>query len=119
MPEMIVLVINEPEKVDEVFQVWLKLKIPGVTVLNSAGLRYQLDKYESRDDLPFIVSLQNILKSRKDPHQLLFSVVPDDFDVDTLVIETEKILGPLDEPDNGILFALPVRRAWGLRVREA
>ncbi|MBN1991238.1 MAG: hypothetical protein JW953_00930 [Anaerolineae bacterium] len=118
MAKLIVFVIDETQHVEVVFETWLRLGVPGVTVINSAGLRHQIKKYGSRDDLPFVVSLQSILQSRKDPHQLIFSVVRDDFDVDTLVVETEKVTGPLNNPDVGILFVVPVQGVWGLRTDE-
>jgi hypothetical protein len=44
--------------------------------------------------------------------------VPDGFDVEALVAATEKITGSLSEPNTGILFTIPVTRAWGLKRRQ-
>ena len=46
-------------------------------------------------------------------------LVPDGFDVETLVAATEKITRTLDEPHTGILFTVPVTRAWGLHRRQS
>ena len=47
--------------------------------------------------------------------RIIFSVVPDGFDVDALIEHTEAITGELDVPDNGFLFVMPVTRVRGLR----
>lgn len=46
---------------------------------------------------------------------MLLSVVCDDFDVDHLLDETERMLGEFDQPHSGVAFVLPVLQARGLR----
>jgi hypothetical protein len=45
---------------------------------------------------------------------VIFRVVPDEFDVDPLIEETERMLDPLARADSGILFMLPVTRTVGV-----
>lgn len=117
MPELVVLVVEEVEKLDQVVEAWLRLDIPGATVLDTAGLGDRLGAAGIRDDLPLMPSLSSLLRTREEANRTLFSVVPDGFDLDALVAATEAILGPLDKPDTGILFTVPVNRVHGLRRR--
>jgi hypothetical protein len=115
MAELIVLVLNDANKSDDVLASWLTLGVPGVTILESTGLRQQLGKRPFRDDLPLFPALEDLLQGAEEPQRTLFAVVEDGFDVDGLVAATEQITGVLDAPNTGILFTLPVRRAWGLK----
>ncbi|MBI1880162.1 MAG: hypothetical protein HYR94_18405 [Chloroflexi bacterium] len=122
MPELVALVLNDADKTDEVLAAWLAVGVPGTTILDSTGLGHRMGKPGIRDDLPLFPSLEDILRSREEQHRTLFAVVPDGFDMEALVTATEKITGPLEEPDTGILFVVPVTRAWGLhrgRSQEA
>jgi nitrogen regulatory protein P-II 1 len=112
--ELIVLVLNDPGKVDDVLAAWLEVGVSGVTILDSWGLSHHVGRRGLRDDLPLFPSLEDLLRGREEAHRTLFAVVPDGFDVHALVAVTERITGPIDGPDSGILFTLPVTRAWGL-----
>ena len=118
MPELVVLVLNDPDQTEDVLSAWLAMGVAGVTILNSKGLSQYIGQRGLRDDLPLFPSLEDLLQSSEKPHRTLFVVVPDGFDVAALVAATEEITGDLDEPNTGILFTVPVTRAWGLNRRQ-
>lgn len=118
MAELVVLVLDDPDKTDEVLYAWLAVGVSGVTILDSTGLGHQLAQRGMRDDLPLMPSLGSLLRSREEPHRTLFAVVPDNLDLEELVRATEKVTGPLHHPDTGILFVVPVSRAWGLHRKQ-
>jgi hypothetical protein len=62
-------------------------------------------------------SLSSLLRTREEAHRTLFAVLPEGFDVEALVAATQKVTGELDQPNTGILFTVPVLRAWGLHRR--
>jgi hypothetical protein len=117
MPELIMLVLDDPDKTGDVLTAWLAVGVSGITLLDSTGLAHHLDKLGPRADVPLFPSLRNFLQPRETPHRTLLTTVPDGFDVEALVAATEAITGTLDEPETGILLVLPVRQAWGLRRR--
>ena len=118
MPELIVLVLDDASRVDEVINAWLKAGVSGLTLLDSAGLGHEFAKHGARGDLPLMPTLESLLSLREEHSRTLFSVVPDGFDVDALLAATEALTGALDQPDTGILFTLPVTRAKGLHRRR-
>lgn len=118
MPELVVLVLDDTKKLDDLLTAWLAAGVPGVTLLDSAGLGRELGAQALRDDLPLLPSLASLLRAREETSRTLFSVVPDGFDLDALVRATEAVTGPLDTPNTGILFTLPVTRAHGLHRRR-
>jgi hypothetical protein len=113
-----VLVLNDPDKTEDILAAWLEVGISGVTILDSKGLSHQVSRRGLRDDLPLFPSLEDLLRSREEPHRTLCAVVADGFDVAALVVATEKITGNFDEPNTGILFTVPVTRAWGLHRKR-
>jgi hypothetical protein len=118
MPELIVLVLDDASKVGDVLNAWLEAGISGVTLLDSAGLGHEFAQHGARSDIPFLPSLESLLRVREERSRTLFSIVPDGFDVDALMAATEVITGSLDKPDTGILFTIPVSRAKGLHRRR-
>jgi hypothetical protein len=118
MPMLVVLVLDDPNKVDDVTNAWLTLGVAGVTILDSAGLGHLIARGGPRDDVPLFPSLNSLLRGREETHRTMFAVVPDGFDVEALAAATEKVTRPLNEPDTGILFIVPVTKAWGLHRRR-
>jgi hypothetical protein len=118
MPELIVLVLDDANKVTEVVNAWLEAGVPGVTLLDSAGLGHEFAQHGVRSDVSFMPSLESLLRVREEHSRTLFSVVLDGFNVDALIAATEAITGELHSPDTGILFTLPVTRARGLHRRR-
>ena len=118
MANLVVLVLDDPNKAEDVLTAWVAEGVSGVTILDSTGLSHKLGRRSLRDDLPLFPSLEDLLRSREEHHRTLFTIVPDGFDVDALAAATEKITGSLTEPNTGILFTVPVIRAWGLTRRQ-
>lgn len=115
MAQLIVVVIHNPNNVDAVVRKWVDLGVTGMTIIDSSGWTSEVGSRELRDDLPLLPSLRTILRSTEERSRTLFSVLPEEFPVDDLVQATEAIIGPLDEPETGILFVLPVSRVFGLQ----
>jgi nitrogen regulatory protein P-II 1 len=117
MPKMIILVLDEVEKLPAVLDKWQRQGASGVTVLESSGLARLLAHY-GRDDIPLFPGLHNLLEEREVSHRTLFTVLGDQVDLDAFFDATESVTGPLDAPGSGIMVALPVLYARGLVRRS-
>ncbi|MBN1429273.1 MAG: hypothetical protein JXB07_12940 [Anaerolineae bacterium] len=115
MSDLVVFVLDDPQKCDLVLQAWIDQGVKGTTILQSTGLARQAKSQRMRDDLPLFPGLDSLLRSHEESHRTLLAVLPDGFDIDALVAATESIIGALDEPNTGILFVVPVKQVWGLR----
>jgi len=113
MPTMIVLVLDNVDKLEEVLTAWWDAGSPGITVLESSGAARYLARVGPRDDLPIFPSLSTLLAHREIHNRTLFTVLPDGVDLNRLFDATEAVLGPLATPNSGIMFALPVIQARG------
>jgi hypothetical protein len=113
---MVVVVLPDLEKCQDVLDAWEKRGVTGVTVLESLGLYKIREMRALSDDLPLIPSLRHLMESDEYHHRTAFVVLDDDFDLAGLIEDTERAVGgDFDAPNSGILFVVPVARALGMR----
>lgn len=105
---LLVAVINDPEKLDEILSGFLEIGVTGATILNSEGMGRLLSH-----DIPIFAGLQTLISGSRPQNRMIFSVVPDDL-VDSAVELLQEICGNLTAPATGIVFVLPVDRVVGL-----
>ena len=60
-------------------------------------------------------SLRSLAAGDEMHNRTLFAVVEDDAVLERAVTAAEKVIGDFDQPDNGILFVVPVARVLGVR----
>lgn len=114
---MVMLIINNLEQVPDVLDTWEEAKVPGITILNSTGLG-AVRRAAFRDDTPLMPTLSDLFRSQEHHHRTIFTVVEGEELVDTLVERTRKVLGDLNQPENGVLFVLPVARVVGIGAAQ-
>jgi len=105
---LLVAVINDPGKLDEILSGFLELGITGATVLNSEGMGSVLSH-----DIPIFAGLQTLLAGSRPQNRMIFSVVQTE-QVDPVIALMQDVAGNLDDPATGIVFTLPVDRVVGL-----
>ena len=114
MPQLVILIVDDPAKVDDVINAWIETGVTGASALDTYGTGRLLSG-ELREDLPLFPSLSDLMRGREEQNQLIFSVVADDFNVEHLVTATETVIGKLADPHIGIMFTMPVTKVWGLQ----
>ena len=111
---MILFVLDDFEKLDDLLDAWEGAGVPGVTILHSYGLgRVRQDGL--RDDLPLMPSLEDLFEHEEKYSRTLFSVVDSEATVDKVVAATQQVVGDLMKPHAGLLVVLPTARVYGLR----
>jgi nitrogen regulatory protein PII len=113
MAHLVVLVLDNLLQFPGVLRAWEEAGAPGVTILESTGLRRVLGA--ARDDLPLLPSLRDVIVGSELHHRTLFSVVEDEATVERLIAATESVVGDFGEPHSGLLFVVPVSRVLGLQ----
>jgi len=113
MTQLVVLIVDNPDDCSPILNAWEAIGIGGVTIFESSGLgRYK--RAGMRDDLPLMPSLRDLFESKEIHHRTLFSVVADPKKVDEMVAIAQKIIGDFEEGHTGLLFVVPVTKAYGL-----
>ncbi len=113
MANMLVLVLDDPDKFSAIIDAWESIGVPGVTMLDSIGSR-QLRRHARQDDLPLIPSMRSVIAGTEEHNRTLFAVFEDDDLLERAIHSAQDIIGDFMDPKTGILFVVPVSRAWGV-----
>ncbi len=115
MANLVVFVAPGIECCRDVLDAWEHCGVSGVTILESIGL-HRVRELIRRDDFPLFPSLRHLLEGEEYHHRTIFTVVEDDFDLEALIEATRRAVGgDFNAPNSGLLFIIPVARAFGLR----
>lgn len=117
MPTMVILVLDDISKLDDVMLAWRKAGSRGITILESSGAARLLAHRGPRDDLPLFPGLRNLTEHQEIHHRTLFTVLDDQVDLGAFFDATEAVTGKLDEPSTGVMIALPVTMVRGINRR--
>ena len=105
---LLVAVVHDPEKLDEILSGFVEIGITGATVLNSEGMGSLLSQ-----DIPIFAGLQTLVSGSRPQNRLILSVISED-KVQPAVPLLRDVSGDLDKPATGIAFTLPVDEVFGL-----
>lgn len=119
MYQMVFMILNNLEDCTPILDAWESLGVGGITILESSGLGSVRKKIGMRGDLPPMPMLSDFLRRSEHRHRTLLTVVDNDALVEQIIEATEKVLGSLEDANNGILFVLPVARAVGVKGGQA
>jgi hypothetical protein len=108
MPTMILMVLNDVDKLEDVMRAWHGAGAGGITILESSGAAHLLGHLGARDDLPLFPGLRNLMAHQEEHHRTLFTVVGAEIDVEAFFDATEAVVGPLVGPHTGFIWAVPV-----------
>jgi len=111
---LILFVLDDPDKLEEVLDAWNNAGVNGITVMPSTGLGRIRNGAGYRDDLPLLPGLDDFYQRNEEYHRTLFSVVKGEKAVKKVVEATEAVIGDLNLPNTGMLVVLPVSQAYGL-----
>jgi nitrogen regulatory protein P-II 1 len=106
--QVLIAVVNDPEKVDEILSGYLELGITGATIINSEGMGRVLSH-----DIPIFAGLQTLISRSRPQNRTIFSVI-DDQKVEPAIALLQEVCGDLTAPATGIAFTLPLDRVVGL-----
>jgi len=110
---LILFVLDNPDKLEELLNAWEEAGTGGATVLVSTGMR-RLSDGGFRDDIPLMPGLDDFYKRVEDYHRTLFTIVQDDAVLEKVVAATRSVVGDLNQPNTGILVVLPTAQVYGL-----
>jgi nitrogen regulatory protein P-II 1 len=107
--QLLVAIINQEEKLDEILSGLVELGITGATILNSEGMGRVLSH-----DIPIFAGLETLASRSRPQNQTLLSVIREEEKVESAIALLQEIFGNLDDPATGIVFTVPINRVVGL-----
>lgn len=106
--KLLVAVVNDPEKVDDILSGFVELGITGATVVNSEGMGRVLSH-----DIPIFAGLQTLISRSRPQNRTVLSVIEDE-NLESALALLQDVCGDLTRPATGIAFTLPVENVVGL-----
>ena len=110
--ELLVCVINQEEKLEEILAGFLRLGVTGATVIKSEGMGRVL-----LDEVPAFAGLQALRSRSRPQNTTLFSVIESPERLQEAIACIQEVCGDFAEPSTGILFTIPLNRVEGLAPR--
>lgn len=107
--ELLIVVINDVDRMDEVLAGFLEIGITGATVIDSEGMGRVLSH-----DIPIFAGLQTLISRSRPQNQTLFSVIDEPEKVEQAIALLQDVCGRFDDPATGIAMTVPVTRVVGL-----
>jgi hypothetical protein len=105
---MIMLVLDNPDFLDQVLAAWEQAGMRGATIVESTGI-YRL----RQKNVPMRYFFQ-MPKLVEEGHLTLFVIVDREQLIQDCLIATEQIVGDLDKPNTGIFAAWPLAYVRGV-----
>lgn len=112
--QLLIAVINQEEKMEEVLSGFLEIGVTGATLINSEGMGRLL-----ASEVPIFAGLEALAGRTRPRNQTLFSVIADAEKVDRALALLQEVCGSFDNPATGIAFTVPVTRVIGLKAEMA
>lgn len=106
--QLLIAVINQEEKIEDILSGFLELGVTGATLVNSEGMGRMLSH-----EIPIFAGLERLAERTRPRNQTIFSVVEED-KVDAVMHLLRDICGDLESPATGIAMTVPLSRVVGL-----
>lgn len=106
--QLLIAVINQEERVDEILSGMIELGVTGATIIASEGMGRVLSH-----DVPIYAGLAALASNSRPQNQTIFSVIRDD-KVEGVFRLLQEVCGNLNNPATGIAFTVPISNVVGL-----
>ncbi len=107
--KLLVVIVNEKEKLEELLEGFVEIGIPGATILDSIGMGQYL-----KEEVPVFAGFRYLFEESRPFNKTVLSVIPDELEEEAFRL-IDKVLGGLSKPGAGIAFTLDVNRVEGIR----
>ena len=113
MTYMLIVILHDLSRLPTLLDAWKRVGVPGATILHSVG-GDQAENWLNKIGLGGI----GRFFEHEDTHQrTIISVISDEILLEKAISEADQVVEGFDRPHSGILFALPVSHALGIRKR--
>ncbi|MEW5872679.1 MAG: hypothetical protein AB1894_25690 [Chloroflexota bacterium] len=112
---MVLFVLDDPSRLDEVLAAWDAIGVTGVTIIESTGINRR--RRAAQVGTVFMAGINRLMSGDQESHYTLLTIVPNQSIVQRCVEAAEEIVGDLDAPNSGVLAAWPLEYVKGVPNR--
>lgn len=107
--KLLVLVLNDVDKIELLIRTFQNEGITGATIIQSTGM---IQALASMGDESLIGSLRHILDLGRQENRTIFMATNED-KVQSIITVIESVIGDLNKQDTGVVFTIPIDFAKG------
>jgi nitrogen regulatory protein PII len=109
---MVMYVLNEPDRLDEVLDAWEAVGVSGVTIVESTGI--QRRRCARRRRIPLRFGFECLPQDKFEGHYTLFTIVTSEEQVQKCIAAVEQVVGDLSDPHTGVLASWALEAVKGV-----
>ncbi len=109
---MVMLILDDPNRLDEVLRAWEALGVSGATIVESTGVNRR--RRARQVGASFMAGINRLTGEDDEGHFTLFVIVEDEAMARACLSAVEGIVGDLDGPDTGVLAVWPLAFVKGV-----
>jgi CBS domain-containing protein len=114
MTHLLIVILDDLERMPALLQAWRAIGLPGSTILESVGAHRAIT-WLGRVGLG---ALDRLFEADEVRRRTLLAAIEDEQLLAQAIAEAERVVGGFERPDSGLLLALPVAQARGLRKAQ-
>jgi CBS domain-containing protein len=114
MTHLLIVILDDLERMPALLQAWRAIGLPGSTILESVGTHRAIT-WLGRVGLG---ALDRLFEADEVRRRTLLAAIEDEQLLAQAIAEAERVVGGFERPDSGLLLALPVAQARGLRKAQ-
>lgn len=109
---MVMFVLDDPNRLDDVIDALEKTGIMGATIVESTGINRR--KLARLVGTMAMAGINRLISGDVESHYTLYTILPDLDTVKVCLAAIERVVGDLDQPNTGILAAWPLTFTKGV-----
>ena len=109
---MVLFVLDDPERLDEVLDAWDAIGVTGVTIIESTGINRR--RLARQVGAAFMAGINRLMSGDQESHYTLLTIVKGEAVVQRCLAAVEAIVGDLNTPNSGVLAAWPLPYVKGV-----
>lgn len=111
MSYLVMVILDDVNRLPQILKIWQAIGVPGVTILESTG-GYRTTTWLSQVGLEF---LDRLFETEELTRRTLMAAIEDESLMEQAVAEAERVMDGFDRPNSGILMVLPVHLIRGIK----
>jgi len=109
---MVMYVLNDPNRLDEVLDAWEAVGVSGVTIVESTGIQRRRHVRQTR--IPLRFGFEGLAQDRLEGHYTLFAIVVSEEMVLKCIAAVENVVGDLSGPNTGVVASWELTSVRGV-----
>lgn len=116
MMYMVMLVLDDPDRLDDVLDAWHAIGVSGSTIIESTGINRR--RMARLAGTTIMAGFNRLISSGEEGHFSIFVIVQNERMVQECLQAVEQMVGDLDNPNTGVLAAWPVSFVKGVPFED-